>query len=243
MPPVLSRAIALVLVGATVLIGACGDDLLIPPKRSDQQLSVLAAGGNEQSGTVGQPLAGALLTRVIDQNGVPAPGEKVAFVLLGDAPGSVVPDTVVTNADGAAACRWILGRGAGQQRIEARLVMPSTAGGTAAVQYTATAGPGSATTLARIAGDNQSAAPGSLLPDSLVVGITDQYGNPVPGIPVAWRVERGGGTISASRVTTGAAGRAAVTWSVGFSLGTQRVSAAVAGLAGSPATFDGQAGF
>jgi hypothetical protein len=42
--------------------------------------------------------------------------------------------------------------------------------------------------LALVSGDQQTGPPGSLLPDPLVVGLTDRSGTPVPGVPISFTV-------------------------------------------------------
>ena len=59
-----------------------------------------------------------------------------------------------------------------------------------------------------MSGDNQVAAVGSALADSLVVRVTDDKGNPVAGVEVQWAVG-GGGSISPASVSSGADGTAA----------------------------------
>lgn len=73
------------------------------------------------------------------------------------------------------------------------------------------------------------------------VRVRDANGNAVPGVDVTFAVTAGGGVIvpsSGSTVTTDASGVATLTsWTVGAALGTNTVTAAVAGLKGSPVTF------
>ena len=91
-------------------------------------------------------------------------------------------------------------------------------------------------------GNHQSGSTGSTLPDTLRVVVRDNVGNAVSGIPVAWKVLLGGGTVtpiaaggrggSAAGVTN-AAGVAAATLTLGPP-GPQRVEAR---RAASPAVF------
>ena len=81
-----------------------------------------------------------------------------------------------------------------------------------------------------MSGDNQVAAVGSALADSLVVRVTDELGNPVAGVEVQWAVV-GGGSISPASVLSGADGTAAAERVLGNASGPQTAQASSAGLA------------
>src|SRR5205807_4760746 len=100
---------------------------------------------------------------------------------------------------------------------------------------TGTAGP--ATQLLLVSGNNQSATVGTALSMPFVVAAQDANGNPVSGVAIAFAVATGGGTLSATSVTTNAMGQAQSTLSVGTTAGTNTVTATKAGLTGSPITF------
>ena len=97
--------------------------------------------------------------------------------------------------------------------------------------------------MAAVSGDGQTDTAGRTLPQPLVVKVTTSAGAGVSGIAVSWAVTAGGGSLSASSVTTDAQGQAAVTWTLGTvaGAGNNRVTATVAGLAGSPVTFTASA--
>jgi len=94
-------------------------------------------------------------------------------------------------------------------------------------------------TLASPSGDNQQAAPGTQL-EPLRVLI--RAGNtPEPGRTVTWAMVQGGGTLSATTTTTDAGGIASVRLTLGTAAGNTRVTAASAGVSGSPITFNAAA--
>lgn len=76
--------------------------------------------------------------------------------------------------------------------------------------------------------DSQVAVVGTTLPDSLAVRVVDQDGTAVPGATVTWTVLSGAGSVSSSASATDASGRAAITWTLGTSSGTQQLIAALA---------------
>ncbi|HJP57935.1 MAG TPA: hypothetical protein VJ847_13020 [Gemmatimonadales bacterium] len=86
---------------------------------------------------------------------------------------------------------------------------------------------------AATAGNNQSAALGSKLADSLVVTVADAAGNPVPGVIVNWSVTAG--TLNQLVDTTNGAGKSSVSWTLGSVAGEATATATVAGL--TPVTF------
>ncbi len=100
-----------------------------------------------------------------------------------------------------------------------------------------------ADSLAKVSGDNQLGTSSQALPESVVVRVTDAYGNAFAGgYQVAFAAATGGGTVSPATVTTDATGRAAVEWTLGASTGAQTLTATAAGLSGgSPATFSATA--
>jgi hypothetical protein len=87
------------------------------------------------------------------------------------------------------------------------------------------------------AGNGQTAQPGTLLANPLVVEVTDQNGDPSPDVTVSWSVVTGGGTIAPFTSTTDAAGRASAQFTLGPTGGEQKAQAIVDGLSGSPVEF------
>ena len=92
------------------------------------------------------------------------------------------------------------------------------------------------TQIAPVSGDNQAGRVDQPLADPLVVAVTDESGNAVPGVSVTWAAQ-GGGSVSATSTETGSSGRASVTRILGPTVGQQTTTATVAGLQGSPVTF------
>ena len=88
-----------------------------------------------------------------------------------------------------------------------------------------------------ISGDAQTGTILEPLTDSLVVKVTDRFGNPVAGIAVAWTVVTGKGAVSESITQSGADGTTTVTWTLGERAGVQKLTAAIGPVNGSPVTF------
>jgi hypothetical protein len=139
--------------------------------------------GNNQNGAAGAPLANPLVVKVTDRRGQPVPRQKVAFVLVTEAPGAgVIPDTAETGANGVAEARWTLGSVSGAQRVVARVVGLDGL----EVGFNAVVGSGAAVRIEAVSGDDQIAPVGTALQDSLVVRALDAFGNPVAGVDVEW---------------------------------------------------------
>ncbi len=215
----------------------CGgsDGVVTPEEGLPAALAVL--GGGAQTGTVGQALPDTLVVRVTDSRDRPVQATRVQFlVLAGGAGADVIPDTALTDADGQARARWVLGTLAGPQRVEAR-VLGRVAAGTLKATFDATARPDVPDTVTAVKGQDQTATVGQALPDSLVVLVTDRFGNPIAGQSVSWAAV-GGGTVSATTTSTGADGRTGVRRTLGPVAGPQSATATAAGIPGSPVVFN-----
>ncbi|HXE57610.1 MAG TPA: Ig-like domain-containing protein [Gemmatimonadales bacterium] len=218
---------------ACVALAACGDSLTLPSQAMPGAVTVVR--GDAQVGTVGEPLADSVVVRVLDLEDRPLAGQPVAFVPLPD-DALASPDTVLTDAAGRAAARWVLGTAAGEQRLEARIESPVASGGLVAT-VTASARAGPPEVFIEAGGQDQSAVPGTALPQPLVVRVEDRYGNPVEGTQVNWAVTRGGGFVSEPRTVTDAAGLTSVRWTLGVFGRRQTVEAALEADPGRTVTF------
>ncbi len=87
-----------------------------------------------------------------------------------------------------------------------------------------------ASSIALSAGDNQVAAAGAALPESLAVIVRDNAGAVLPGVAVTWSVTAGGGTVSPTTRTSDAGGLAKTRRTLGPNAGTQTARATTTGL-------------
>jgi hypothetical protein len=88
---------------------------------------------------------------------------------------------------------------------------------------------GLAAKIVVVKGDAQSATVSSVLPESLVVRVTDSRDQPVGNQRVDFLVDAGGGAVSPGSTTTGADGIARTLWTLGSTAGPQRVIARATG--------------
>ncbi|MBI4903905.1 MAG: SMP-30/gluconolactonase/LRE family protein [Acidobacteria bacterium] len=84
--------------------------------------------------------------------------------------------------------------------------------------------------LSIASGDQQSAPVGTVVPKPLVVKVTSTNGAGVPGVQVTFTITGGSGTLSTSNVVTGVDGTAAVTLTLGTTVGDVTVRAVASGL-------------
>ena len=82
-----------------------------------------------------------------------------------------------------------------------------------------------------INGNNQTGRVSTVLLNPITVQVLNASGFPMGGVPVAFTVTQGGGSVSAaSRTTSDPDGVATVSWTLGSTVGTQILTASVAGL-------------
>src|SRR5687767_4635393 len=91
-------------------------------------------------------------------------------------------------------------------------------------------------TLERVSGNGQNGLAGTTLPDSLIVRVIDENGDPVSGVAVEWEAQDGG-SVSDQSTETGADGLTGILRTLGTTVGPQTTTASGDGLEGSPVTF------
>lgn len=221
------RIRALAALAALLAVASCGRDALLAPPQggalTDRTTGVrltLVSGGN-QTGTAGQPLPRPIVVRVVDQKGQPVRGGVVNF--LATQYGSVSPRQATTDSAGYASARWTLAPIPGPQQLRV-----SGTGGTLLVPANGRAGRG-VLYLVKVAGDEQTARAGTLLPARLQVAVFRDDGKPVPANTVIrWRPLAGGGSVNPTS-TRISGGRASTAWTLGPAAGTQTAEASASG--------------
>jgi Big-like domain-containing protein len=232
--PLIVRPVLVVL--AFGVLG-CSSDLVLPDAPSDaaQTVALTKAGGDIQSGPVGEMLASPLVARVLDGEQHPVIGLSVSFELSDPAAGTLNPTTAITNSAGDAEANWTLGTVPGVYSVRAALV--GVPGEDKTAEFQAVAKPGAPATLVPETPQLQPGSREQKVRNPPVVQVADKYGNPVPDVPVVWQVIAGEGIASPLNASTDADGKAAADWTLGDRIGVHKLSAGVTG-AGAPVIFE-----
>ena len=179
--------------------------------------------GDKQQGLLGEALAKPFVVEVRDQSGEPLPGVQVTFsVSIGG--GTLSVTSATTDGKGRAESILTLGPNAGTNTVTV-----SVAGIEEGQTFNAE-GLRTPTTLEIVSGNDQEGLPGAALEKPFVVEVRDQADKPLEDVQVTFSVKSGGGTLSATNVTTDAVGRAESTLTLGPNPGTNTVTASVAGI-------------
>ena len=194
---------------------------------ADVPANVTIVSGDNQTGTVAQPLPNALVLAVSDQFGNPAGGASVTWSVTTGG-GTLSQDTTVTDAQGQGSVALALGTVAGTGNHGVQATVTGLSG--VFVDFTASALAGPATSIVATGGDLQTATAGSTLPLSYAVRVTDGYDNPVANATVSWTIGSGGGSVSASVTASNASGNATTQRTLGTTTGTQTTTASVPGV-------------
>jgi hypothetical protein len=226
------QALVVLLTGAL----GCSSDLLLPdPTGGGQLIGALTPVNGEQTGTVGEQLPAPLVVRVLTQNQEPVGGVEVPFELLDPVAGTVNPTSSTTNTAGEAVAYWTLGTVPGSYVAVARLV--GSEGEEKIAEFHATAKPGAPDTLRPLTPLAQPGRREQQVGTAPQVRVVDRFGNPVPGVAVAWQVTAGEGRVDSPITSTDAAGQASVGWTLGNRIGYHKLTAAIETGTGSPVTF------
>jgi hypothetical protein len=207
--------------GILAVVAACGHDssttTTTPPPPPNGFAIVVDSASQTQSAPIGSTIT--IGFRVLNSTATAGVPNQVVTFTPATGSGTVAPTSATTDANGHATASWTFGTTSG-----ALTLTLSTTG--VSVPVTATAIAGAATKLAKVSVDSQTVvATGSV---SLVVKSTDQYGNPVPTVPVNWTST--GGVLTPKSTLTGPAGNAAVTFTTGATPATYSITAASPGL-------------
>jgi protocatechuate 3,4-dioxygenase beta subunit len=209
---------AAVALAAVALVGC--NDSTSPAKPVVAALKVAVA--DSEAGTVGTVLTTPLSVRAVDASGNPVPGASVTFSVSRD--GSVSPATAVADDSGLATTTLTIAT------VAEQIVVTATDSAVTPVTIIVTAMPAAPAALAKVSGDSQTVAAGTPAPAPLVVQVTDQYGNPVPGVTVTWATS-GAGVLGSASTQTDATGSAQNTFTLDPAAGAQTVTVSVTGLA------------
>ena len=208
---------------AIALLAACGGDAATSSDPTPASLIVVQ--GTNQAVQGGKELPNAIVLRVLTTDGKPVEKVPIGFTVASGG-GSVTPGSVLTDANGEARTKWILGPTAPEQSLKAVVagIDPVTINATAIVP----------TEVVIAQGNNQSAKVSTILPTSIVVRVVGLNNTPIIGVPVAFQITAGAGVITPQSALTNSFGEVSVKWTLGPTAGVNTLSASVANLAPAP---------
>ena len=213
--------------GGTTVVSGSEDGTILVWDLLPRPRALTMVPANGQQGPAGDALAEPLVVLVRDQYGAALAGATVTFSVKAGG-GRLSVETTTTDAHGRAASTLTLGSQPGPNHVEV------TVDGLEPVTFTAV-GLAVARTVDKLSGDEQQGPAGDALDEPFVVEVSDQNGNALAGTQVTFAVTNGEGTLSVTRATTDAQGRATTTLTLGRTPGATSVEVTVAGLA--PVTF------
>jgi len=188
-------------------------------------LSVIS--GSKQSGTVGTTLPLPIVIKAKDAVGNLVVGAAVSF--SDGLNGTFSPNPANTGSNGEASTTYTL-----PTTAKATLTVTASVGSVSVkVSEQAIAGPPAKVTI--IQGNNQTAHVHNKLAQTLIVAVTDSYGNGLAGLTVNFNDNGAGGTFSNSSPVTTTTGRASTTYTTGATTGTVTIDATYGTL--TPAVF------
>ena len=179
--------------------------------------------GGDQEGLPGAELENPFVVEVRDQFDNLLPGAEVTFS-VGSGGGTLSATSVMTDSNGRAESTLTLGPNPGINTVTVSV---------AGIQETRTFTAESIRIPKRmeiISGKDQEGSPATALEKPFVVEVRDQTDKPLPDAQVTFSVSSGGGTLSATSVTTDSNGRAESTLTLGPNAGTNTVTVSVTGI-------------
>jgi len=213
----------------SAVVGTLSPVTFTAQARPSAPSSMAIVAGNTQTASVGRTLPIDPSVRVTDAFNNPVTGVEVTFEVTGGA-GTAVARRQLTNAQGVATVgAWTLGDEVGANTLRASVTAP--VGTVPPVTFQATATPGAPATITVFSGSGQSGSVGTALLTPPSVIVRDVRGNPVPNVSVTWIPATNSGTVGNPSSVTAVNGVATSgTWTLGATIGTQSLTARIAGL-------------
>ena len=212
MPSVPPSRTNVFVLATTVLLGGCTlFSKATATSATASASSLMVVQGNGQSAQAGKTLPGAIVLRVLDENGRGVP-KQVATLVVTAGGGTVNPATVVSDSSGEMKLNWTLGSANPSQSLVATL------NGTIGVNVSATAIFPSAVIVAQ--GQLQSGKVAAVLKNDIVIRVVGASNQPMIGVPVTFTVTEGGGGISPQSGVTNALGEFSTKWTLGAAQGS-----------------------
>jgi hypothetical protein len=180
-----------------------------------------------QAGPAGTTLPNPLVFKLQDAHNNPIAGKSVSFT--DTVPhGSFSPNPAVTSATGLATVYYTLPTSTLPTGTKITSETATFGSLTATMSDRVNAGP--ATSMTVSSGNNQIGKVNTKLKSMLTVLVTDQFGNPEPGIVVTYSDGGAGGSLSSATSTTNNVGNAFVSYTLPSTAQVVNVKASASGL-------------
>jgi outer membrane protein assembly factor BamB len=188
--------------------------------------SITLVSGSKQTGTVGTTLPKPIVVTAKDAFGNLVSGASIAFT--DNQGGTFNPNPGTTGTNGETSVMYTL-------PTVAKSLTVVASNGSVSLRITENSVAGAPALMPIIQGNNQSAHPNNKLPKTLIVKITDQYGNGIKGLTVTFTDNGAGGTFSTTTPVTATNGQATTNYTTGSTKQTVTITATYGTLP--PATF------
>ena len=185
--------------------------------------ALLKISGDNQVTAPGTAVANPFVVEALDENGSVIEGISVTFTVTAGG-GTLSVTNTTTDENGRAESILTLGPNPGTNTVTV------SAAGIPEGQTFNAVDIRVPKTLEIISGNDQEGLPGAALENPFVVEVRDRADTPVPGVQVTFSVTSGGGTLSATSVTTDVNGRAESILMLGPNPGTNTVEVGVTGI-------------
>jgi hypothetical protein len=190
--------------------------------------SISTISGAKQTGTVGTTLPLPIVVKAKDAVGNSVVGALIMFSDGGVGGVFSSPNPATTGSNGEASITYTL-------PFIAKAITLTASNGSVTDKITEDALAGPPALVNILQGNDQMAHINNKLPKALIVSVTDQYGNGLPGLTVNFTDNGAGGTFSSSAPVTGTTGRVSVTYTTPGVAGTVTIDASYGTLG--PAVF------
>jgi len=205
---------------AALASASCGGDKALASD-STTPGSLTIVQGTNQAVQGGKELPNAIVLRVLTEDGKPVEKVTIGFTVASGG-GSVNPGSVLTDANGEARTKWVLGPSTPEQTLRAEVagIDPVTISATAIVP----------TEIIIAQGNNQAARVSTALVTPIVMRVVGINNTPIVGVPVAFQITAGAGVITPQSALTNAFGEVNAKWTLGPTAGANTLAATVANL-------------
>jgi hypothetical protein len=217
----IGRGVLVLALFVAVAVAACGDPNVAPA--AALPAAVTNIGISSASIQAGATVPDTLIALVVNGTASPIVGDTVIWAIAFGT-GTLGATSSVTDTAGKARVTFLPATDKRKTTVSA-----AVRGLFTPAYWTVTVTAAAAATMAKVSGDNQSAAAGLALAAPLVVFVGDQYGNPVLGASVAWTFT-GVGTLGNTVSVTDSTGHTSTTFNLGTGAGQRGVMATVTGI-------------